>query len=310
MLFKLGYTGMRMRSLQAMMKYLYLYPVKKSSTTHYFHIMIKRTIPSSGETIPIIGLGTWKTFDVPEPGSTQLQQVLDTLHSGGGRLIDSSPMYGRSEHVIGELTSGMPTQNDFFYATKVWTRGHAEGLQQMEASLAKMKRQNMDLIQIHNLVDWKTHLPELRRWKESGKTRYIGITHYLDSSHEELEKIIRSEKLDFVQFNYSIASRNAEKRLLGAAQDSGVATLINRPFGEGAMFNKVKGKSLPAWAGELGIKSWSAYFLKYIAAHPAVTCIIPATGSPAHEADNIKAGENDLPDEQTRKKMVNYLGTL
>ncbi len=273
--------------------------------------MIKRIIPSSKEELPVIGLGTWKTFDVANSSAhPDLKAVLHTLHAAGGRLIDSSPMYGRSEQVIGELTSVMQEKDDFFYATKVWTTGLKEGIHQMEASMQKMQRKTIDLMQIHNLTDWKTHLPTLRRWKETGKIRYIGITHYTDASHEELEKIMRSEKPDFVQFNYSLVSRHAEKRLLEAAADLGVATLINRPFGEGRLFSKVNGKPLPPLAAELTITSWSEYFLKYIISHPAVTCVIPATADPAHAADNVKAGTGKLPDMAERKKMAEYIDSL
>jgi len=232
------------------------------------------------------------------------------MHSGGGSLIDSSPMYGKSEKVIGEISSKMPVADDFFYATKVWTSGLKKGITQMESSLQKMKRKQMDLIQVHNLSDWETYLPLLQQWKEEGKIRYTGITHYKDSSHEKLERLLRTEKIDFVQFNYSIASRNAEERLLDAAADMGVATLINRPFGEGSLFSKVKGKLLPSWALEYGIESWSAFFLKYIIAHPAVTCVIPATANPSHALDNVRAGTGILPDDVIRKKMVEYLNKL
>lgn len=272
--------------------------------------MITRIIPSSGEALPVIGLGTWQTFDVAANNYPVLKDVLTNMHSAGATVIDSSPMYGRAEQVVGDITSAMPTANDFFYATKVWTTGLQQGVHQMEASMQKMQRKTMDLIQIHNLTDWKTHLPQLRRWKESGKIRYIGITHYTDASHEELEKILHTEKLDFVQFNYSIAARNAEKRLLDAAASKGVATLINRPFGEGKLFNVVKGKPLPEWVHEMGIDSWAAFFLQYIIAHPAVTCVIPATANPAHLADNLKAGEKKLPDAKARQKMVGYLNDV
>jgi len=272
--------------------------------------MITRIIPSSGEALPVIGLGTWQTFDVSSTTYPALTEVLTKMHSAGATLIDSSPMYGRSEQVIGDIINTMPTANDFFYATKVWTTGLQQGIQQMETSMQKMRRTTMDLMQIHNLTDWKTHLPQLRRWKETGKIRYIGITHYTDASHKELEKILNAEKLDFVQFNYSIAARNAEKRLLDVAASLGVATLINRPFGEGKLFNTVKGRDLPQWAHEMGIDSWAAFFLQYIIAHPAVTCVIPATGNPAHLAANLIAGEKNLPDAKARQKMVNYLNDV
>lgn len=273
--------------------------------------MLHRIIPSSGEALPVIGLGTWQTFDVQdEIAYPVLENVLNELHIAGGRLIDSSPMYGKAEQVIGEISSRMQTADDFFYATKVWTTGLQQGTREMEASFRKMKRTKMDLMQIHNLLDWKTHLPQLRSMKEQGKIRYIGITHYTDDSHVELEKILRTEQLDFVQFNYSINARHAEKRLLDAAAEIGVATLINRPFGQGNLFGIVKGKTLPPWATELGISSWAAYFLKYIIAHTAVTCVIPATRNPAHAAEFVEAGTGILPDEPFKRKMLAYLDSL
>jgi diketogulonate reductase-like aldo/keto reductase len=270
--------------------------------------MITRIIPSSGEALPVIGLGTWQTFNTLDRQQyPALTEVLNALHTNGGTLIDSSPMYGRSEKAIGELTAAMAIQDDFFYATKVWTSGRREGIAQMESSMQKMQRRTIDLMQIHNLTDWKTHLPVLRAWKESGKIKYIGITHYTDAMHRELETILTNEKIDFVQFNYSIDAVHAEERLLGAAADHGVATLINRPFGEGRLFEHVKGKALPAWATEAGIVTWSAFFLKFIISHPAVTCVIPATSSPAHAQDNFNAGTGNLPDAAMRKKMKDYL---
>jgi diketogulonate reductase-like aldo/keto reductase len=215
-------------------------------------------------------------------------------------------MYNLSEKVIGNLTADMPEKDDFFYATKVWIKGREEGIQQMEASMKKMGRQTMDLMQIHNLVDWKTHLKTLRAWKDEGKIRYIGITHYTDDHHEELEKVMRAEPIDFVQFNYSIVNRNAEDRLLPVAAELGVATLINRPFGEGKLFSTVRGEPLPEWAIENGIATWSQYFLKYIISHPAVTCVIPATANPEHELANIKAGDAEV---FGRERMVEEMGT-
>jgi diketogulonate reductase-like aldo/keto reductase len=269
--------------------------------------MLQRIIPSTKEALPVIGLGTWQSFDVPLSGSHDaLSRVLEVLHSSGGTVIDSSPMYGRSEDVIGHLTQRSSIADKFFYATKVWTQGRDAGIDQMKASMTKMKRNVMDLMQIHNLVDWKIHIKTLREWKEKGIIRYIGITHYTDAMHSELEKIIRTEDIDFVQFNFSIFARNAEKSLLPAAADRGVATIINRPFGEGSLFSKVKDKSVPAWAREYGIDTWSQFFLKYIISHPAVTCVIPATSNPQHMADNVKAGEGLMPDESLRKKMIDF----
>ncbi len=224
--------------------------------------MIKRKIPSSGEELPVIGIGTWQVFDVTIDKYHVLETVLNVLHKGGGSLIDTSPMYAKAEKAIGDVTSNMEASNDFFYATKVWTKGAEQGLRQMNASMEKMQRKTLDLVQIHNLVDWKTHLVHLREWKEEGRIRYIGLTHYTDEHHEDLEQVMKLEKPDFVQFNYSITNRHAEKRLLDVARDLGIATIINRPFGTGNLFSLVKGKPLPVWAKENGIESWVNYFLK------------------------------------------------
>ncbi|RAJ94368.1 diketogulonate reductase-like aldo/keto reductase [Larkinella arboricola] len=267
--------------------------------------MLNRPIPSSKEKLPVVGIGTWQTFDVA--GKTEqepLLQALKAVHQAGGRLIDSSPMYGRSEEVVGTLTAGSGIQNEFFYATKVWTRGREAGIQQMDDSMRKMKRPTMDLMQIHNLLDWKTHLETLKAWKAAGKIRYIGITHYTDSMHDDLVDIFTKYPIDFVQFNYSILSRNAEKKLLPAAQDKGVATIINQPFAEGRLFSLVKGKELPAWAKENDINSWAQFFLKFLIGHPAVTCVIPGTSNPRHAADNMLAGHGRQPDSALREKMA------
>jgi diketogulonate reductase-like aldo/keto reductase len=273
--------------------------------------MLKRIIPSSGQELPVIGLGTWQTFDATN-GQVYpvLENVMRKMHHGGGSVIDSSPMYGRSEQVIGDITSQMDISGQLFYATKVWTRGLQEGIRQMENSMLRLRRKNLDLIQVHNLVDWHTHLPLLQRWKEMARIKYVGITHYTDSSHEELENIMRSQKLDFVQFNFSIDEPHAEKRLLNVAADLGIATMINRPFGSGNLFSKVKGKTLPVWAKELRIDTWSSYFLKYIISHPAVTCVIPATANSTHATENFGAGLGELPDQATRERMVAYLKQL
>jgi diketogulonate reductase-like aldo/keto reductase len=269
--------------------------------------MFTRTIPSSGESLPVIGLGTWQTFSVGSSGYPALRDVLTTLHASGGRLIDSSPMYGRAEEVVGNITSSMQEQNDFFYATKVWTRGAAAGQAQIAESYQRMKREVMDLMQIHNLVDWQTHLPYLRRLKDEGKLRYIGITHYQESSHEALAAVIRQEPIDFVQCNYSIGERHAAKFLLPLCAEKGIATIINRPFGEGHLLRRLVHQPLPAWAVDSGIKSWSAYLLKFILANPAVTCVIPATGNARHAEQNLQAGTGMLPDVSMLKRMVDYV---
>ncbi len=274
--------------------------------------IMKRKIPSSGELLPIVGLGTWQTFDVGNNSEKrkQLLEVLIKMNELGGAMIDSSPMYGSSEAVVGDLSSSLKLEQDFFYATKVWIQGKQQGIDQMQASFRKMKRTVMDLMQIHNLVDWQTHSKTLRDWKEEGKIRYWGLTHYTNSSHDTLATLIKNEKPDFVQFNYSINERHAEKRLLNIAHDKGVAVIINRPYDGGSLFRKTRGKSLPEWCAEIDINSWGQFFLKYILAHKAVTCAIPGTSKPLHIADNLKAGYGQLPDEKQRVKMLSFLKEL
>ena len=271
--------------------------------------VLTRPIPSSGEMLPVVGLGTWRQFDVGSSASERrpLLEVLKRMSEKGGKAIDSSPMYARSEEVIGDLTNETREADKFFYVTKVWTRGREEGIEQMNASFRKMRRSKMDLMQVHNLVDWQTHLGTLRNWKQEGKVRYIGITHYTDSAHDELEKIVKSETLDFVQFNYSIRNRHAEQSLLNAAKDRGTAVIINQPFESGSLFDVVRNKPLPAWAGEYDIKNWAQFFLKYIISHPAVTCVIPGTSDPVHVVENMEASYGTLPDDKARKKMAQHV---
>lgn len=280
--------------------------------TLIYEKMNTRIIPRTKEELPIVGLGSWIQFDVgdSEKELTPLKEVLLKMVEKGGRVIDSSPMYGKAEQTIGDLAAETKTANQFFYATKVWTSGREQGIEQMEASFKKMRRKTMDLMQIHNLVDWKTHLATLEKWKKTGKIRYIGITHYSVSAHEQLEQIVRSGVVDFVQFNYSIGVRNAERSLLKSARDRGVAVLINEPFQSGALFGKVKGKPLPPWAADYGISSWAQYFLKYIIANPAVTCVIPGTSNPNHLVDNMGAGYDPIMDEAGQRKLAVYFDQL
>ena len=272
----------------------------------------KRSIPSSGEALPVVGLGTWQSFDVGNSKAERaiLKQVLIEMNRLGGMVIDSSPMYGSSERVVGDLTSQLEFENELFYATKVWTSGKTDGIRQMETSMQRMQRKSMDLMQIHNLVDWKTHVKTLKSWKEEGKIRYWGITHYVDSSHDTLESIIKTERPDFAQFNYSIKSRHAEKSLFETAEKYGVATIINQPFESGSLFRIVKGKSLPAWAKENDIYSWGQFFLKFILSQKNVTCVIPGTSKPYHLIDNMTAGLGKIPNEGIRNKMIAHLKSL
>lgn len=273
---------------------------------------LQRKIHASGEQLPVVGLGSWQQFDVGASPAERgpLKEVLIKMLEAGGKVIDASPMYGRAEEVIGDLTKEIKLNDQFFFATKVWTTGKQEGIDQMNESFRKMGRSKMDLMQVHNLQDWQTHLKTLKDWKQQGKVKYIGITHYTDSAHSRLEQIVRSKAVDFVQFNYSILSRNAEKSLLHAARENGVAVIINEPFEQGALFRAVKGKRLPPWAGDYDIKSWAQFFLKYIIGNEAVTCVIPGTSDVKHLLDNIGAGLGRIPDEQGRKKMLEWMETV
>jgi diketogulonate reductase-like aldo/keto reductase len=268
-----------------------------------------REIPSTGEQLPVIGLGTWQTFDA---GNSQeerepLKNVLKTLVEKGGTVVDSSPMYGSSEEVVGDLSTALDLNSKLFIATKVWTTGKENGIRQMNESFEKLKRKQIDLMQVHNLVDWQTHLSTLRDWKEKGKIRYIGITHYTESAYSNVEQILKNNTVDFLQINYSLLSRKAEERLFPLAQEKKVAVLINQPFEEGALFQRVKGKKLPAWAKEFDCASWGQFFLKFILSHPAVTCVIPGTSKPHHMADNLGAAFGKLPDQQHREQMIRLI---
>jgi diketogulonate reductase-like aldo/keto reductase len=271
--------------------------------------LIARNIPRSGETLPVIGLGTYIVFDVApdSPAIAECRDVLKTFSAGGGRLIDSSPMYGRAEAAVGEVAAATGLQSSLFLATKVWTSGREAGIAQMENSLRLLRTRRLDLMQVHNLLDLPTHLKTLREWKRAGTIRYIGITHYQSGAYRELEKLLATREYDFVQFNHSLAEREAEARLLPAAAETGTAVIINRPFAQGELFAKVKGRALPAWAAEFDCASWAQFFLKYIVAQPAVTCVIPGTGKARHMTDNLGAGAGRLPDAKQRKRMVDLI---
>jgi aryl-alcohol dehydrogenase-like predicted oxidoreductase len=270
--------------------------------------METRPIPKSGELLPVIGLGTWQTFDVgdSEAERAPLRAVLSGLFAAGGRAIDSSPMYGRAESVVGDLWRGTPEAARAFVASKVWTRGRAEGARAMAESERRLGGR-LDLMQVHNLLDVGTHLPTLREWKASGRLRYLGITHYAKAAFGELEQLLRTETLDFIQLPYSVVTREAEARLLPLARERGVAVIVMRPFEEGALFQAVRGRPVPPWAGEAGAASWAQLFLKFILSHPAVTLVIPATANPAHLADDVGAGHGPAMSAPLRARLVEEL---
>jgi diketogulonate reductase-like aldo/keto reductase len=267
--------------------------------------LITRKIPSSGEALPVIGLGTSGPFEVGVAPSERapLREVLEAFFASGAKLIDTSPMYSTAEGVLGDLLSSSMQQH-VFLATKVWTRGDREGMEQMKHSAEVTKHPKLDLIQVHNLLDLDTHLKTLRAWKDEGRVRYIGITHYTVGAQADLMRVIQKEKLDFVQLNYSAGTRNAEERLLPLAADRGVAVVVNRPFEDGKMFEAVTGRPLPPWAADVDCTSWGQLFLKYVLANPAVTCVIPATGKVKHLQDNLAGGRGRLPDAKQRTQIV------
>ncbi|WP_436318167.1 aldo/keto reductase [Variovorax boronicumulans] len=271
--------------------------------------MTTRPIPSTQEALPVVGCGTWIGFD-HRPGTDEYKRlpgVLDALFAAGGRLIDSSPMYGRSEETTGELLAAAKPGGKPFLATKVWTSGRDAGIAQMEQSFARLRTKQMDLMQVHNLVDWRTHLATLRGWKDKGRVRYIGITHYTASAYAEVEAVLRAEKLDFLQINYSLDAREAEQRLLPLAAERGVAVIVNMPFGGGGLLRRLRGQPLPVWAADIGCTSWAQLLLKFVLSHPSVTCTIPGTSRGEHMADNAAAGAGTFPDAAFWRKHADAL---
>jgi diketogulonate reductase-like aldo/keto reductase len=273
--------------------------------------VIRRKVRSSGVEVPAIGIGSWQTFDVDGAGIPAVQPVLARFLALGGRVVDSSPMYGKAEAAIGTMLKGIRAADAAapspFLATKVWTQGAARGEAEMTRSMTRLGVASLDLMQIHNLVDWKVHLRTLRAWKASGTFRHIGVTHYAHSAFDDLEAVVRREKLDFVQLPYSVTDRLAEKRLLPAAADAGVAVLVMQPFDSGALFERVKGRALPGWAAEIDCTSWAQVFLKFLLGHPAVTCPIPATSKVKHLEDNMGALRGRVPDAALRARIVREL---
>jgi diketogulonate reductase-like aldo/keto reductase len=268
--------------------------------------MLMRAVRSTGEKLPVIGLGSAVTFDV-RPGSPQLPalgEVLALFVRHGGKLIDSSPMYGNAESVIGDLAGKLHFRDSLFFATKVWTNDVQEGIAQMERSMERFQTRKIDLMQVHNLVGVDRQMSSLREWKAKGRIRYTGITYSEDRGHGEVERIMKLQKPDFVQINYSLVDRAAAQRILPLAQDLGMGVIVNRPFGGGGVLRQIAGKPLPAWTAEFDCHSWAAFMLKWIVAHPAVTCVIPATNNPRHLGDNMAAGVGRLPDARTRDRMA------
>ena len=272
--------------------------------------ILTKPIPRTGESLSMIGLGTWQTFDVGSAERAPLREVLRDFVRLGGTVIDSSPMYGRSESIVGDLAAELNFEGKLFVATKVWTSGREAGIRQMEESFRRLRVKRIDLMQIHNLVDWRAHLNTLREWQKQGRIRYLGVTHYTASAYDQLARVLETEELDFVQLNYSIVEREAEQRLLPLAIDRGVAVLVNRPFAQAQLFSKVRGKPLPVFAAEIGCASWAQFFLKFVVSHPAVTCAIPATSKVQHLIDNMQAGMGQLPAEKIRQRMAKYVAEL
>lgn len=271
--------------------------------------VITKPIPSSGEQLPVIGLGTWQTFDVgSSPGARALlEEVLRAFVELGGRVVDSSPMYGTSEEVLGDLGAKLGLHPKLFLATKVWTSGKKAGIEQMEESFRKLRTKRMNLMQVHNLVDVDVHMPTLLEWKRAGRIRYVGVTHWTASGHDPVIRTMQKWPLDFVQINYSVAEREAERRLLPLARERGVAVIANRPFVSGELLRRLGGKPLPGWAKEVGAESWAQLLLKFAISHPSITCAIPATSKVTHLRDNMRAALGPLPDEKVRRRIVGLI---
>jgi diketogulonate reductase-like aldo/keto reductase len=274
--------------------------------------IITRAIPSSGERLPVIGMGTWITFDVGRSPAarSRLLPVLQAFFDRGGQLIDSSPMYNSSESVVGALLPQVRPRPRLFAASKVWIPGQRLGTVQMEDSRELWGIARFDLMQVHNLLDWEAHLETLREWKSRGRVRYIGVTTSHGRRHAELERIMQREKLDFVQFTYNLADRSAENRLLPLARERGIAVILNRPLDGGNLFDRTRGASLPSWAADFDCRNWAQFFLKFVVSHPAVTCAIPATSQVAHMIENMGAATGRLPDAAARNRMAVHFSRM
>lgn len=284
---------------------------ERPSTTNHLPL-IQRPVPSTGELVPVIGMGTSRTFDMESDAESlaQLTEVIQAFFEGKGTVIDSSPMYGDAESRVGDVLRQMKGHPKVFAATKVWTTGREQGIAEMKESARRMNVKHFDLIAVHNLVDWKTQLTTLKKWKKEGKVRYIGITTSHGRDHDEFLEVMRKEPLDFVQFSYNIANPTAEKEILPIAHDRGIATMINRPYQRGSLFRVSKGKELPGLAKEIDCNSWGQFYLKFILGHPAVTTVIPATSKPHHMVDNMQANFGRVPDKQQRAEMLRIFKSL
>lgn len=283
-----------------------------SRESHAEPAWIRRPIPSTGEELPVVGLGTWQAFDVGNSAAElePRRQVLARFAERGAKVIDSSPMYGRAEAVVGRLVAELGIRDALFLATKVWTSGRSTGIEEMNRSFDLLKTEALDLMQVHNLVDVGTHLETLAEWKAAGRVRYVGITHYVAAAYPEIERIVKTQALDMVQLNYSLLEREAEERMLDVLADRGLGVIVNRPFAGGELFRRVRGEELPEWAGEIGCATWGQFFLKYILGHTAVTCVIPGTSKVEHLEDNLDAGSGALPDARLRRRMAEYFDRL
>ncbi len=274
--------------------------------------MHTRPIPATGEALPVIGLGTYQVLDVDDTAAATapLEPVVRAFVDGGGTVIDSSPMYGNAETITGTLTERLSLRRRVFLATKVWTSGREAGIRQMEQSFARMRTERMDLMQVHNLQDWATHQKTLQAWKAEGRVRYVGITHYHSGAYGELARLMKTKQWDFVQLNYSLGEREAEDTILPLARDMGMAVIINRPFAQGALFSRTKGRDLPPWADEIDCRTWGTFFLKWIVSHPAVTCAIPASRKLDHMQQNVAGGQGRMPDAAMRERMAQFFDAL
>lgn len=274
--------------------------------------MLKRTIPVSGEQLPVVGLGTLEAFDVagtPEERNA-LGEVLKALAGHGGTLVDTSPRYGRAEAMIGDICKEHGLTDGFFFATKCFSAGVQAGIDEMNESLDRLHVPEIDLMQVHSMREWETHLPNIRKFREEGKVRYMGITIHRDSGHEQMMSLMRNEKLDFIQVNYNLIERGAAAEVLPLAQELGVAVIVNVPFAKAELFKKTSGLDLPEWTSEFDCESWAQFFLKYVISHPAVTCVIPRTSKPYHMVDNAMAGFGAMPDADMRIRMEGYIESL